>query len=191
LLQSDVVVAEDDLVIRRMRNEDSEYNLVAGWRIVPHVRRWWDADLPPPTLDSAKEELQPDTVPGSPSTACIIELKAQPIGFFQFYRWASYADEAVEVGIPFDDLTYGLDIFIGDPDQIGRGIGTKVVTLMTDYLIDELNASAVSLTTAVDNHAAQRCYEKAGFKKIKKVLDTDTYRGERVRSWLMSYKSHS
>lgn len=77
------------------------------------------------------------------------------------------------------------DVFIGDRSQIGRGLGTRVVSLLCDFLIDELGASAVSLTTALDNHVAQRCYEKAGFTKVKQVLDTDTYKGERILSWLM------
>jgi ribosomal protein S18 acetylase RimI-like enzyme len=52
-------------------------------------------------------------------------------------------------------------------------VGSGVVSLPSDHLIDEHGASAVSLTTAIDNHAAQRCYEKAGFGTIKEVLDTD------------------
>ncbi len=187
---SNVVVANDDLVIRRMADGESDYNRMVEWRNLPHVRRWWDPDLPPLTVEEAKHEYRPDTVPGGPSTACIIELRGTAVGFIQFYRWASYAKEALEVGIPFDDLTYGLDVFIGDPHQIGRGVGTRVVRLISDYLIDELNASSVALTTDLANRAAQRCYEKAGFEKVKEVLDTDTYKGERVRSWLMVKRGH-
>lgn len=184
-MTSNVVVAGDGIVIRRMNDDVSDYNRMVEWRNLPHVRRWWDPDLPSLTLEAAKEEYRPDTVPGASSTACIIELQGSPVGFIQFYRWDSYAKEAMEVGIPFDDLSYGIDIFIGDSSQIGRGLGTRVVGLMSDYLIEEFNASSVALTTDLENHVAQRCYEKAGFKKVKEVLDTDTYKGERVRSWVM------
>ena len=182
---NDLVIDDGDLVVRRMRDADDDYDLLVVWRNRPHVRRRWDPDLPALTLASAKKEYRADTTPDALTFACIIELDGAPIGFIQFYKWASYAKEATEVGIPFDDATYSLDVFIGDPNLIGKGVGTRVVTLMSDYLIDELGASAVSLTTDLDNHAAQRCYEKAGFKKIKEVLDTDTYQGERVRCWLM------
>ena len=184
-MSSNVIVADGDLVVRRLRDDDGDYQLMGGWRNLPHVRRWWDPDLPPATLDSIKEEYRPDMLPGAASTACMIELGGVAVGFIQFYRWVFYASGADEVGIPFDDLSYGLDIFIGDPDQIDRGVGTTVVTLVSDYLLNELDASEVSLTTDVENHRAQRAYEKAGFKKIKQVLDTDTYKGERVTSWLM------
>ena len=180
-----VTVEEDDLVIRRMRDEISEYQRMVDWRNRPHVRRWWDPDHPTMTIESAQTEYRPDTVPGAAGTACIVELNGEPVGFIQFYRWASYSEEAEEVGIPFDDRTYGLDVFIGEPDLVDRGIGTRIVNLLSDYLIRERGASGVALTTAVDNPRAIRCYEKAGFAKVKEVLDTDTYQGERVRSWLM------
>lgn len=180
------IAAEDDLAIRRMRDRQSDYDLMVGWRNRPHVRRWWDPDLPPLTRASAEEEYRPDIPPDAVSKACIVELRGEPIGFVQFYRWRDYAGHAREVGVSFDDWTYSLDIFIGDPEQIGRGVGTRIVTLLSDYLLDELDASSVSLTTDLENHGAQRCYEKAGFRKIKQVLDTDTYQGERARSWLMT-----
>lgn len=181
----ELIVTTGDLVIRRMRDEVSDYARMVRWRNMPHVRRWWDPDFPLRTLRSIKKEYRPDTAPGAPSIACIVELRGQPIGFIQFYKWSSYEDEATEVGIPFDDLTYGIDVFIGDPYLTDKGLGTKIVSLVSGYLIDELNASAVALTTDVSNRRAQRCYEKAGFRKVKEVLDTDTYRGERCRSWLM------
>lgn len=184
-MRVDVVTAQGDLVIRRMRDDEDDYNRMVEWRNLPHVRHWWDPDHPPLTLELAKEEYRSDTLPDAVSKACIIELQGRAIGFVQFYRWSSYPEDAHDVGIPFDDLTYSLDIFIGDPSQVGRGVGTAVVRLLSDYLIDELNASSVSLTTDLYNYGAKRCYEKAGFRKIKEVLDTDTRQGERVRSWLM------
>ena len=184
-MRQDEKVVDGDLVIRRMRDEDAEYARMVEWRNSPHVRRRWDPDDPPMTLASARAEHGPDTQPDAPGTACIVELDGEPIGFIQFYRWASYPDEAEIVGIPFDERTYGLDVFIGVAGMIGKGIGTKVMKALSDYLIKEKAASSVVLTTDLDNHAAIRCYEKAGFRKVKEVLDTDTYKGERVRSWMM------
>lgn len=186
-----VVVAAGDLVIRRLRDDEADYLQLAHWRDLPHVRRFWDHDFPPATVESMRQEYQAETAPESISIPCIIELNGRPIGFTQFYRWASYAGEAIEVGIPFDDKTYGLDVFIGDPGRVGQGMGTRVVVMLSDYLVDELGASAVTLTTDVENHAAQRCYEKAGFVKVKQVLDLDTYMGERTPSWLMTKPGHS
>lgn len=184
-MNHDEVISESDLVIRRMRDERAEYELMVEWRNRPHVRRWWDPDDPPATLEATLTEFRPDTLPGSPGIACIVEVSGKPVGFIQFYRWADYADEAEIVGIPFDEDTFGLDVFIGEGDLVGRGIGTRLVRLLSDYLIEEKGASSVVLTTDLLNSRAIRCYENAGFDKVKEVLDTDTYEGERVRAWLM------
>ncbi|MDQ3618881.1 MAG: acetyltransferase [Actinomycetota bacterium] len=184
----EVVTAAEDLVIRRMRDDDDDYSLMVEWRNSPHVRRWWDPDLPSWTIATIKDLYQPDTALDAASTACIIEYAGAPIGFVQFYRWSSYANNATDLGIHFDDGSYSLDVFIGEPGQVHRGLGTSVVAMLSDYLITEMGASSVSLTTDVDNHPAQRCYEKAGFEKVKQILDTDTFRGQRVRSWLMIKK---
>lgn len=185
-MDGDMIVTSDDLVIRRMRDDYTDYELMLEWRELPHIRRWWDHDLSPRTIELIRAEYRPDTTADSVSTACIIELADAPIGFIQFYRWASYAKEATEVGIPFDDRSFGIDVFIGVDDLVGQGIGTKVVTLLSDHLLTERDASEIALTTDIENHPAQRCYAKAGFVKIKKVLDTDTYMGERTWAWLMT-----
>ncbi len=181
----DTVVADDDVAIRRMRDDDDDYRLMVGWRNRPHVRKWWDPDEPPLDLEAAQEEYRPDTLPGAPSTACFIARNGGPVGFIQFYRWSSYADEAREVGIPFDEDTWGVDIFIGEESETGRGIGPKAMDLLCRHLHAAHGASAVALTVDVDNEVAIRSYRKAGFEQIKQVLDTDTRGGERVRSWLM------
>lgn len=176
--------SRDELVIRRMLDEDSDYELMVRWRNSPHVREWWDPDLPPLTLESARAEYRSDTVPGSPSTACIVEMSGRPIGFMQFYRWGAYADDMQELDIALDPQTWGIDQFIGEQDLVGQGVGTRMVRLLCDYL-QSGSPDPIALLTEVGNERAIRCYEKTGFEKVSQVLDTDTRNGERVRSWLM------
>lgn len=180
-----VVIARGDLVIRRMMDSAADYELMVRWRNRPHVRHWWDPDLPPLTLGTARDEYQPDTRNGAESTACIAELDDRPVGFIQYYRWSSYAAEAREVGIPYDDRTWGIDVFIGEEDLIGSGLGTRIVELCCGYLEDELGASSVVLTTEIANARAVRCYEKAGFVRSGRVTDLDTRGGVRTEDWLM------
>lgn len=42
-----MVVAQDDLVIRRMLDAREDWELMVKWRNRLHVRYWWDPDLPP------------------------------------------------------------------------------------------------------------------------------------------------
>jgi aminoglycoside 6'-N-acetyltransferase len=89
------------------------------------------------------------------------------------------------VGVPDADGSYGLDIFIGEPDMIDRGVGSRTVALLARHLFEERDATSVALVTPVGNERAHRAYEKAGFHKVKQILDTDVVGGERRMSWLM------
>ena len=89
------------------------------------------------------------------------------------------------MGIPAIEGSFGLDIFIGEPDVIDRGVGSRVVALLARHLFETRDATAIALLTPVDNTRAHRAYEKAGFRKVKQTLDTDVVDGERRMSWLM------
>jgi len=181
----EVIVAGEGLVIRRLRDEPPEYERIARWRNEPHVREWWDPDDPPMTAATAVAEYRPLTAPGSSTTACIIEAAGRPIGYIQFYRWADEPDGVRALGFSFADDAWGLDVFIGDPSCVGRGIGPKAIDLLCRHLFAERGASSVELVAAQANTRSLRAYEKAGFRKGQTVLDTDLKDGQRVESWLM------
>jgi aminoglycoside 6'-N-acetyltransferase len=168
-----------------MRDEKAEYERMAGWRNQPHVREWWDPDESPLTVEVARTKYRPDTQTDALTVACVIEQDDRPVGFLQFYRWSSYADEAQAIGIPFDKDTWGLDIFIGEPERIGQGMGSAAVDLICRHLF-ERGATSVALVAARDNARALRAYEKASFRRGASVLDLDTRHGQRVESWLMT-----
>jgi aminoglycoside 6'-N-acetyltransferase len=179
------IATDGDLSVRTMRDEDAEYALVARWRSRSHVHEWWDPDDPPPTLEVVREHYGPRVRGEDPTTACLIELDGTPIGYVQFYRWLAWPEDDVMLDVRADPATFGLDLFIGEPHLVGHGLGTRVVDLVCSYLERDQGASAVALTTERTNLRAQRAYEKAGFRKIREVLDTDTRDGERVWCWLM------
>jgi aminoglycoside 6'-N-acetyltransferase len=180
-----VITTDGDLTIRAMRDEDADYGLIARWRAQPHVHAWWEPDTPVPTLEEVRAHYGPRTRAENPTTSCIIELDDTPIGYLQFYRWLAWPDEAEALEVGADADTFGIDLFIGEPDLISRGVGTRAVSLICEHLERERGATAVALTTESTNLRAQRAYEKAGFRKVREVLDTDTRDGRRIPSWLM------
>jgi RimJ/RimL family protein N-acetyltransferase len=179
------IATDGDLRIRRMLDDAADYALVSRWRSEPHVHAWWDPDDPPPTPADAEAQYGARARGEEPTTPCIVELDGSPVGYLQFYRWGSWPDADDELDIRADADTYGIDLFIGVPNLVNRGLGTRLVRLVCTYLETELSASCIALTTEIDNVRAQRAYEKAGFRKVRQVLDTDTRDGERVRCWLM------
>jgi RimJ/RimL family protein N-acetyltransferase len=182
----DVIVSEDELVIRPMLDEADEYERFARWRNEPHVREWWDPDDPPMTSDEARQEYGPLVRGEDPMTACVIEFEGRAAGYVQFHPWEPFVDDAVEMGFSSDvEGAWGLDVFIGEPDLVDRGIGSAAVDLLCRYMVEERGASRVMLVAAAENGRALRAYEKVGFVRTERVLDTDTRDGRRVESWLL------
>ena len=58
-----------------------------------------------------------------------------------------------------------IDVFVGD-DYVGRGIGTEAVRQIVRMLIDERGHHRITIDPDVDNVAAIRSYEKAGFHRV-------------------------
>jgi len=180
-----VVVREGDLTIRTMVDSVDEYARMAAWRNQPHVREFWDPDDPPATAASVAEEYAPDVRGETATRPCVIEVGGVPVGFIQFYSWAEYPDDLAEVGITVQDGAWSLDIFIGERQWVGRGVGSRTVRLLADHLFDTEGATTVAFGVEAVNLRARRAYEKAGFTPTVEFLDTDTRDGKRVMSILM------
>lgn len=168
-----------------MRDAPQDYESFVRWRNEPHVAEWWntDDDPVPMTLGHVIAEYGPHADPWV--HGCLITFGERPIGYLQFYPWSSEPDEALDVGVPDPETSYGLDIFIGEPDMVGRGLGSQVVALVARHLFVAEGATSVALLTPVGNDRAHRAYEKAGFRKVRRTLDSDVVNGERRMSWLM------
>jgi RimJ/RimL family protein N-acetyltransferase len=178
----ETIAAEDDLRIRRMRDDDDDYPRMVRWRNAPHVREWWDPDEPPLTLDEARRTYAPNE---ESAVSGVIELDGRPIGYVQVYPWDEEPDAIDAIGLPSIPGAWGLDIFLGEPDVLDRGLGSRAVDLLCRHLLEDRGATAVMIVAAVDNARALRSYEKAGFVRRARVLDTDTRGGRRVESWAL------
>jgi RimJ/RimL family protein N-acetyltransferase len=56
-------------------------------------------------------------------------------------------------------------IMIGEPGARGKGYGTEAMRLLLDFAFTALGLNSVMLQYYEFNHAARRCYEKAGFRE--------------------------
>ncbi|MGH2444506.1 MAG: GNAT family N-acetyltransferase [Candidatus Limnocylindria bacterium] len=64
------------------------------------------------------------------------------------------------------DVAHGnaeLGIFIGEPDEWGKGYGTDAVNALVDFGFGELRLERIWLNVWTENERARRSYEKAGF----------------------------
>jgi aminoglycoside 6'-N-acetyltransferase len=183
---NDVIAEDGDLVIRHLREEAGDYELLVAWRNSPHVREWWDPDDPPVARSAVAAELDAQISGDDTTTSCIIEQAGEAVGFIQFYPWEAEAEYLTEIAVTVPPGSWGLDIFIGKSGLEGTGIGSQAVGLLSEYLFAERDATAVALITEASNARAQASYRHAGMRVVGGPFrDTDTRGGQRVESVLM------
>ena len=95
----------------------------------------------------------------------IAELDGQPIGFVQII------DPAEEESHYWGNVPSGLraiDIWIGEEDALGKGLGTRMMQLALGRCFDDPTVTAVLLDPLETNVRAHRFYERLGFVPVEK-----------------------
>jgi aminoglycoside 6'-N-acetyltransferase len=128
--------------------------LLRRWLAAPHVAEWWDGG---PEAALAEIEEAMDSVSTEP---LIVELDGKPIGYLQSY------DPHLEDDHPYRDQptgTLGVDQFIGVPELVGIGHGSRFVRQFAEMLFEE-GCPRLIIDPDPANARAIRAYEKAGFR---------------------------
>lgn len=141
--------------------------LLAKWFSYSHVNRWWPTLEQDEGIDHFLKRIRSKDTFGF-----IVYRDDKPVGYIQYY----YIDPKSEkTGKYLPELlpnSVGTDQFIGEPDLISKGLGTKMITLFIEHLRKiEPQVATIIVDPDPANAAAIRCYEKVGFKKIL-VYDT-------------------
>jgi len=148
-----------DYVFRPMTAADLP--LIRYWLVLPHVMEWWgdpeeqyvlvSGDLDEPAMDQY-----------------IFSTAGNSLGYLQCYDLTEW-----NTGFgPQPAGTRGIDLFIGEPNMIGRGHGSALIRCFVDNLLQK---GAPRIVTDPDpaNSRALRAYEKAGFVIDRTVTTPD------------------
>lgn len=117
---------------------------------------------------------------------CIITYKRMEIGYIQIYPLDKETQALYQIS---GEDYYGMDQFIGEPEYWNRGLGTELITIMVNYLIEKHDANKIYMDPQVRNPRALRCYEKAGFKKVRFLPKHELHEGNYEDCWLIEYSS--
>ena len=93
----------------------------------------------------------------------IAEEDGRPIGFVQLI---DASEEESHYWGDIEPRTWALDIWIGSPDDRGRGLGTQAMKLALQRVFDEHGAETAVIDPAVDNRRAIGFYEQLGFERV-------------------------
>ncbi|MBW4655983.1 MAG: acetyltransferase [Kaiparowitsia implicata GSE-PSE-MK54-09C] len=130
--------------------------LLRGWEKQPHIIAshgaddWeWEVELP--RAPTWREQL-------------ITELEGRPIGFIQII------DPAQEDSHYWGEVPANLraiDIWIGEPTELGKGYGTAMMRLALACCFADPQVTAVLIDPLDSNIRAHRFYERLGFKFLE------------------------
>ena len=67
----------------------------------------------------------------------------------------------------------GIDQFLADETQLGRGLGTRMIRSFVAQLFADPGVTRVQTDPSPQNARAIRCYEKAGFRRVAEVDTPD------------------
>jgi aminoglycoside 6'-N-acetyltransferase len=139
--------------------------VIERWLQNPHVARWWGT-----------EEGLLETLVGRPSGShALIAADGRPVGYV---CWQQPSREELEAAALTDlpENLVDIDIMIGEPADVGRGIGPKALALLLKRLASE-GVEDAGLATRLTNRPALRAFEKAGFSLFRDFEEPDgTYR---------------
>ena len=176
------IIKNNNITLRLINENDK--NLLLKWLTDERVLNFWEGKSAVFDLKRITEDFYSEEEVEFIKT--IIEFNNNPIGYCQMYKLNEELLNEYEYPLT-NKIVYGIDQFIGEPEYWGKGIGTKFMKLVLQYLTKEKNAEIIILDPHADNPRAIRCYEKVGFKKIKFLPKHELHDGELVDCWLMEH----
>lgn len=159
--------------IRRMSHDD--LGIMTKWLNTKEVLEFFGDPDAPPSAIQIRKKYGPRIDGAVAVKPYIVETEGKPFAFMQCYRLTD--EDYKSYGYSIEETIYGIDQFIGEPELLGKGYGTQMVTEFLSFIFNGKGADAVTVDPELINPRAIRCYKKCGFQKIKQI-DGD-------RKWLM------
>jgi aminoglycoside 6'-N-acetyltransferase len=143
--------------VRLRPAQGSDAALLRRWDEAPHLADsqgdddWqWETDLGVPR--QGREQL-------------VAELDGRPIGYVEIL------DPATDPERYWGEMPPGyraIDIWIGEPDAVGRGFGTEMMRQALERCFSDASVHTVLVDPLASNTRAHRFYERLGFRLVER-----------------------
>jgi aminoglycoside 6'-N-acetyltransferase len=139
--------------------------LLARWLAAPHVSMWWRQE--PSNLAEVEAKYGPCIDGDDPTELFVVSVAARPVGMIQRYLIADEPEWArVFAGITDVSAAAGIDYLIGEPDMVGRGVGTATITGFVTKVFRWRPVDVVVVSVQQANTSSWRALESAGFRRV-------------------------
>jgi aminoglycoside 6'-N-acetyltransferase len=177
---------DGDLVVRPLIDRPADYLILTNWLQNKRILEFYEGRDQVFSLASVQEKYSPNAMIKDGKTPCLIEFLQRPVGYLQFC--ALKPEQYTEYDFPESEIIYGMDLFIGEVQLWGCGLGRRALSCTLNYLFSELGADRVVLDPHIDNLRAIRSYTAAGFQKVKLLPQHECHEGHWKDCWLMEAK---
>jgi aminoglycoside 6'-N-acetyltransferase-1b len=147
---------------------EDDIPLLWEWLNRAHVARWWRGE---PSMEEVHEKYVPRIAGIGSARPFVALLDGEAVGYIQYYvvlegdpDW--WPDEP-RPGV------VGIDQFVADGERLDRGLGTAMVSQFVELVTRERSVTEVRVDPHLDNARAIRCYEKAGFRRVRRITTPD------------------
>jgi aminoglycoside 6'-N-acetyltransferase len=141
----------------------SDFPDLQRWLSEPHVSRWWGEPFDSAGLDEKYRAILERT---DPTFVFVITLDRTPIGMIQTYLLSDNPEYEAAVGV---DSAAGVDLLIGEPDLVGRGLGPEILRSFISRIgwptYPEVRRYMAG--PSLENVRSRRAFEKAGFSFVR------------------------
>jgi len=143
----------------------ADLELLFKWLHEPHVKKWWDTNSEWKVFEDRYNEniSNPLVFPH------FVYFNEKPIGYFNYW----FVEDDPDFINLYPKETVGTDQLIGEAEFVGKGHGSKLIKQMTNELLGRPEINLLITDPHPDNLAAIRCYENAGFVKVKLMKSSD------------------
>ena len=148
--------------------EERDLIRLTAWLNRPHLRRFYQFEPTTPEAVAAKygSYIRGD----APTHGTLALLGGAPVGYLQCYRIADWPDWQAVVETPEG---ISIDLFIADPDLIGRGVGRRMLARYVEAIAFPFypDERLCWIGHQLENVAARACSEACGFVAVREYIE--------------------
>jgi aminoglycoside 6'-N-acetyltransferase len=143
---------------------ESDLPLMAEWLNRPHLRPFFQRQ--PISAAETAAKYGPYVRGEVPTHASLALLDGAPFGYLQCYRVADWPDFQATIAV---DEGISVDLFIGEIDLVGKGVGRRMLAGYIDQVALPLfpGERVCWIGHELENTAARMCSAAAGFTAVR------------------------